>query len=132
MFADAGRSAIAQPGETFTTPIAPRTLSPEGQHSKPDAPTKAAPAESIPWHHAPQYLGQTVTVEGKIIDTHNTGKVCFLNFSPNKQHDFYIIIFDQVFDQLPAPPEQLYLHKTIQVRGQQIQVRSAKQITIVE
>lgn len=137
--AHAQRSPIAQPGETFTAPLAPRKFASSTQHPAPGAPTQTAPVSPIPWHHAPQYLGQTVTIQGTVVDAHNTGKVCFLNFSTDKQHDFYIIIFDQAFAELPAPPEQLYLHKTVQVRGQvktyrnrtQIQVRSKDQITII-
>src|SRR2546425_3779425 len=37
--------------------------------------------EIIPWNEAGKYYGQFKTVEGTIVATKNTGKVCFLNFS---------------------------------------------------
>ena len=36
--------------------------------------------EAISWRDAGKYYGQTKTVEGKIVASNNTGKVCFLNF----------------------------------------------------
>ena len=33
----------------------------------------------IRWDEAQKYYGQTVTVEGKIVATYNSGRACFLN-----------------------------------------------------
>ena len=40
-------------------------------------------ANVISWQDAANYYGQNKTVEGTIVATPNTGKVCFLNFHEN-------------------------------------------------
>jgi cardiolipin synthase len=99
-----------------------------------------SPIEVIPWEDAAQYYGQTVTVEGTIVLTKNTGKVVFLDFSPTWQVDLKVVIFPDDAARFPSPPEEMFLHKTIRVTGvieeyegaPEIIVRDPAQIEIVE
>ncbi|HIC93922.1 MAG TPA: DNA-binding protein, partial [Anaerolineae bacterium] len=98
------------------------------------------PGEVIPWEDAAQYYGQTVTVEGTIVQTKNTGKVIFLNFSPHWRTDLKVVIFPEDAAEFPAPPEEMFLHRRIRVTGKikeykgapEIIVRDPGQIEIVE
>ncbi|MEO1235275.1 MAG: hypothetical protein AAFX76_00660 [Planctomycetota bacterium] len=133
----AGRSPIPQAGERFDRPIeARRLVDDSGRKTKP-----AAPDGVVAWGAAHNYVGQRITVEGKIVDTYNhRGEVCFLNFSKEWRGKFYIPVFDEVFPELPEPPETYYLNKTVRVTGTvtlhrnrpNIEVQNVKQIEIVD
>ena len=71
----------------------------------------------IRWQDAANYYGQVKTVEGTIIETKNTGKVCFLNFSPNWRTDFTAAIFASDFSKFPPNPESYYMGKKVRVTG---------------
>jgi DNA/RNA endonuclease YhcR with UshA esterase domain len=71
----------------------------------------------VQWNEADKYYGQTVTVEGTIVATHNSGKACFLNFHQDYKRHFTAVIFASVFDQFPPSPENYYHRKTVQVTG---------------
>ncbi len=98
------------------------------------------PGEAISWEEAAQYYGQTVTVEGTIVLTKNTGKVIFLDFSRHWQTDLKVVIFPEDAAKFPSPPEEMFLHKRIRVTGKikeykgapEIIVRDPGQIEIVE
>ena len=93
----------------------------------------------VPWHQAAKLVGQTITAEGTIVDGHNTGSVCFLNFSRDTQAGFYVIIYKEALNSWPKPPQEYFLNKKIRVTGQvytykdraQIRVRDGKQIEVV-
>lgn len=137
-FTPAGRSAIPQPGETFAAPIPPQKLNHGVTQTESPAAGAPEPKSIIPWTLAHQHVGQTITVEGRVIDTHNTGSVCFLNFVRDRE-SFYIIIFKDSLNAWPQPPESHFLNKTIRVTGTvsersgrtQIQVRQPSQIAVV-
>lgn len=133
----AGRSPIPQPGENFDKPLAAKRLVDDSgekvQVKAPDGP--------VNWGAAHNYVGQRITVEGLIVDTYNhRGEICFLNFSKEWRGKFYIPVFDEVFADLPAPPEEYFHNKTIRVTGKvslhqnrpNIEVQNIKQIQIVE
>jgi micrococcal nuclease len=96
--------------------------------------------EIIPWQRADKYYGKIKTVEGTIVATHNTGKVCFLNFHKDWKRHFTAVIFASDFDKFPSPPEKLYLNKRVQIKGlikeyrgkPEIIVKSHSQIKILE
>lgn len=98
------------------------------------------PGEVISWEDAAHYYGQTVTVEGIIVQTKNTGKVVFLDFSPTWQVDLKVVIFPRDAAKFPAPPAEMFLYKKIRVTGlieeykgaPEIIVRDPGQIEIVE
>jgi micrococcal nuclease len=96
--------------------------------------------EQVSWRVAPEHLGEVVTVQGKIVDTHNTGKICFLNFHENYRDHITAVIFRPSFGLFPEPPEHHYRGKNVKVLGRiteyrgrpQIRVRAPDQITIVD
>lgn len=71
----------------------------------------------IPWDIAGNYIGKNMSVEGKIIRTHHSGKACFLNFHNNWTRYFSLVIFDNVFHRFPEKPEKFYLDKFVRVKG---------------
>jgi endonuclease YncB( thermonuclease family) len=74
--------------------------------------------DTIPWDLAEKYIGKSMSVEGKIVRTHNSGKACFLNFHNNWTRYFSLVIFGNVFHKFPEKPEQFYLHKFVRARGE--------------
>ena len=75
--------------------------------------------ENIPiidWSIAHKYLNQYVIVEGTIVNTYNSGNVCFLNFHTDYQH-FTAVIFACDFPGFTMPPEVFYLGKKVQIIG---------------
>lgn len=80
-------------------------------------PTATLPAGGIlRWDQAAEYLGQTVTVEGDVIDTYDSGKVTFLNF--DDERTFTVVIFASDYPAFPQPPEDMYWRKQVRVTGQ--------------
>jgi hypothetical protein len=76
-----------------------------------------ATAGVISWEDADQYYGKIMSVEGTVVATHNTGKVCFLNFHKNWKRYFTAVIFESDFEKFQAPPDEYYLFKKVRVRG---------------
>jgi micrococcal nuclease len=70
----------------------------------------------ISWSNAHNYFNQYVIVEGTIVDTFNSGIVCFLNFHTNYQY-FTAVIFASDFVGFPFVPEDFCLGKTVQIIG---------------
>lgn len=130
----AGRSPIPQPGETLGAAIKPGEFV-----ERKNAATPPPPTGIVPWHQADRYVGQTITAEGTVINTHNTGKVCFLNFARDWHGQFYIVIFTEALGGWDQPPQIYFLNRKVRVTGQvhlhngrpQIRVKSPSQITIV-
>ncbi len=96
--------------------------------------------ERISWRDAHKYYGQVRTVEGRIVASNNTGKVCFLNFHENWRKYFTAVIFSSDFDKFPRYPEDYYLTRTVRVTGlikeykgkPEIILKSPSQIEIIE
>ena len=75
------------------------------------------PSRAISWEDAGKYIGSRISVEGKIVIAHNSGKACFLNFHPNWKRYFSVVIFASDFARFPSPPEKAYLGKLVRVTG---------------
>jgi DNA/RNA endonuclease YhcR with UshA esterase domain len=94
----------------------------------------------ISWKDASKYLGQYVEVEGKIVASHNNGKICYLNFDKNYQDNVALVIFPSSFVRFPGTPEKYYLGKNIRVEGRikeykgrmEIVLDSKDQVTILK
>jgi micrococcal nuclease len=71
----------------------------------------------VSWRDADQYYGQTKIIEGRIVASNNTGKVCFLNFHKNWRRYFTAVIFASDFDKFPAHPEGYYLNRLVRITG---------------
>jgi len=74
-------------------------------------------ATEVRWDEADKYYGQTVTVTGKIVAAHNSGKACFLNFHQNWKKYFTAVIFTSDFYKFPANPEEYYLNREVKITG---------------
>ena len=70
----------------------------------------------IDWAEADNYYNQYVIIEGTIVDTYNSGIVCFLNFHPDYQY-FTAVIFACDLPGFPYPPDTYYLGKKVQIIG---------------
>ena len=70
----------------------------------------------IDWSDAHNYYNQYVIVEGTIVDTYNSGIVCFLNFHTDYQY-FTAVIFASDFFGFPDFPYIYYLGKEVQIIG---------------
>ena len=94
----------------------------------------------VSWRDAAKYYGQTKTVEGKVVASNNTGKVCFLNFHKDWRRNFTAVIFASDFKKFPAHPEDYYLNRVVRVTGlikeyrgkPEIILKSPTQISIIE
>lgn len=81
------------------------------------ATTVAYTTTEVRWDEADKYYGQTVTITGKIVSTHNSGKTCFLNFHQNWKKYFTAVIFASDFSKFPPNPENYYLNKEVKITG---------------
>jgi micrococcal nuclease len=70
----------------------------------------------ITWAEADDYYNQYVIIEGTIVDTYNSGRVCFLNFHPGYQY-CTAVIFACDIPGFPDPPDTYYLGKKVQIIG---------------
>ncbi|WP_432798019.1 hypothetical protein [Poriferisphaera sp. WC338] len=108
--------------------------------AKGETPDTALPDDVIWWTNAPDYMGETITFQAKVLVTKDIGNLTFLNFSEQWKDKFHAIIFKSTYDQYDAMPDQLFLGKTVQItakinkyRGRpQAVVNSAKDIKIID
>ena len=70
----------------------------------------------INWSDAHKYYNQYVIVEGTIVNTYDSGIVCFLNFHTNYDY-FSAVIFASDFSEFPVPPEFFYSGKRVYIIG---------------
>lgn len=128
--ASCGRSPIPQPGENIRWPLSFARLAP---------PEDAPPADGpVRWTQAHRYVGQTITVEGRIVNTHALANITFLNYSKDWRGKFYVVVFSSAHE-ASFRPEDEYLNKTLRITGKvvlhrnrpQIQVHNLNQIEIV-
>ncbi len=92
----------------------------------------------IDWKEAHKYMDQEVSVQGRIVATHNTGTICFLNL--DKARSFTAVVHGHNFKYFSTPPEAMYAQKLVRIRGvisayqgkAQIEVIRPEQVTIIE
>jgi hypothetical protein len=92
--------------------------------------TPATAEITVEWTEAADYDGQTIAVEGTIVDTHNSGKACFLNFSKEWQGTFYLAVLGSNMDDYPESPERYFLNKKVRAVGKVAMYRGRPQIVI--
>ena len=83
----------------------------------------------IDWAEADDYYNQYLIIEGTIVDTYNSGKVCFLNFHTNYQY-FTAVIFACDIPGFPYPPDIYYLGKNVQIIGIIKEYRGSPEIIV--
>ena len=125
-----GRSPIPGPGEQIRKPLPAVRLQTAIVLPPPDGP--------VAWGAAHHYLGQTITVEGTIVDTHRLPSITFLNFDQDWQGKFYVVVFKSAHG-ADFHPEAEYLNQRLRVTGKivlhrgrpQLQVSKLSQIEVV-
>jgi micrococcal nuclease len=83
----------------------------------------------ISWDTADNYYNQYVIIEGIIVDTYSSGRVCFLNFHKNYQY-FTAVIFACDISGFPYPPDVYYLRKKVQIIGIIKEYRGSPEIIV--
>jgi micrococcal nuclease len=83
----------------------------------------------IDWVNADDYYNQYVIIEGIIVDTYNSGTVCFLNFHKNYQY-CTAVIFACDLPGFPYPPDTYYLGKKVQIIGIIREYRGSPEIIV--
>ncbi|MFW5976601.1 MAG: thermonuclease family protein [Bacillota bacterium] len=71
----------------------------------------------ISWKKAEKYYGDKVVVEGKVVDTHDSGKAVFLNFAEEYWNTFSAVIFKSDEYKFLVEPEEYYLNKNVKIMG---------------
>jgi len=84
----------------------------------------------ISWKEAEDYYGRVVTVEGRVVRTHNSGKTCFLNFDRDWENSFSAVIFSRNYGRFQAPPETLYNGKNVKVTGKMKEYKGVPEIVV--
>lgn len=90
----------------------------------------AAGLEVVSWLDAAQHVGRLMAVEGRIVATYNSGKVCHLNFHEDYRRYFSVTIFGQDLAKFPPEPEQHYLKRNVRVTGFVKSYKGAPQIIV--
>lgn len=80
-------------------------------------PTPELEPRTISWQDAARHYGEYCVVEGTIVRSHTSSKVCFLNFHPDWRQYGSLVIFARQFPKFPKNPGKYYLHKTVRVTG---------------
>ena len=83
----------------------------------------------IDWSEADNYYNQYVIIEGTIVDTFNSGKVCFLNFHTDYQY-FTAVIFACDLPGFLYPPDTYYLDKKVHIIGIIKEYRGSPEIIV--
>jgi micrococcal nuclease len=71
----------------------------------------------ISWRDAGKYVNQYVIVKGTIVDTYNSGDVCFLHFHTEWQSHFSVVIFACDIPGFSVIPDMYYRGKTVYIIG---------------
>ncbi|TYB31185.1 MAG: nuclease [Candidatus Mcinerneyibacterium aminivorans] len=77
-----------------------------------------------------KFINKKVIVEGKIVNTHDTGKIIFLDFSKNYQKSFSIVIYKRPRFMFPFDPCEYFLNKNIAVSGKIIRYENKYEIIV--
>ena len=91
--------------------------------------TPKPPKGVVPWQEAGRYVGQTITVEGRVVRTKDIGSITFLNFS-KKRGDFVVIVRAEDYGNFPSPPAELYKGKKVWVTGEVTMHKGTPQIVV--
>jgi len=92
--------------------------------------TPAVAEVTVDWTEADQYEGKTIAVEGKIVDTYNSGRACFLNFTTEWQGKFYLAILGSSLNDYPESPENYFMGKTVRAVGKVKMYKGRPQIVV--
>ncbi|MDZ4179056.1 MAG: thermonuclease family protein [Coriobacteriia bacterium] len=105
----------------------------------PQAPSSAQPAPTqgvVDWSDASDYVGQRVTVSGRVAGTHYAsganGQPTFLNIGRDHPDPdrFTVVIWGEDRSKFPSRPESMYAGKTLRVTGEVSLYRGTAQIVV--
>lgn len=124
-------------------PLQPAKPAADGHRGRPPEaapPRLLDPSEVISWEEAHRYVGQEVTVEGRIVRVHRGKNVLYLNFHSNWKKYVTVAILGKDLGRFPKDAEKRYQGKVVRVRGEvalyrdrpEIVIRSPEAIRIVE
>lgn len=140
--------SLAACGSGGGTSAEPNAVAPDASITvaEPSDAATATDSQAIPWDEASSHIGETVTIEGKVVagfyaDTSN-GEPTFLNIGrdyPNPDR-FTVVIWGDDRGSFPDAPESMYDGKTIRVTGDvseyeggaEIEVTSPDAIEVVD
>ncbi len=86
----------------------------------------------VSWEKARDVIGQRATVEGMVVATHRTEKVCSLNFSTNWRTDFSAVVFARSFPQWQGDIEKQYRGRKVRVTGAVTEYQGRPQIIVTD
>jgi len=84
----------------------------------------------VSWEKARDVIGRRATVEGMVVATHRTEKVCSLNFSANWKTDFSAVVFARSFSQWQGDIEEQYRGKKVRITGGVTEYQGRPQIIV--
>jgi micrococcal nuclease len=71
----------------------------------------------VSWIDAGRHEGRLVTVQGFVVASYNSGKVCLLNFHQDYRKYFKVAMFSQDFGKFPPRPQDYYVKRNVRVTG---------------
>ena len=104
-------TAITQPAAATSIP----TDTPAAETFAP--PAVESQGQMVSWQEAANFVGQTITVEGQIVNTYNSDKVIFLNFDQDYRNSFKVVIFPDAWSLFPDSPDIYFQDKMVRVTG---------------
>lgn len=72
----------------------------------------------VPWEEAHRHVGEEIVVEGRIVRTHRSASMLYLNFHPNWKRYLTLVIHVKDLPLFPGDPEKTYKGKKVRVRGE--------------
>jgi len=101
----------------------------EGDGTSRDLVTPAEHGGVVAWQDAAAYVGQTITVEGRIVQSKDIGSMTFLDFSKQK-NSFVAIVWADDYDKFSQPPARLYANKKVWITGEIVLYKGKPEIII--
>jgi len=84
----------------------------------------------ISWEEANQHVNERILVEGKIVRTHRTATLLYLNFHTNWKRYLTLVIHEKDLPLFPKNPENHFKGKTVRARGEIVQHKGRLEMTI--
>ncbi len=126
--------AIAEDASPPTRPAAAPTA-PASSATTTTVPAPAAEAEPaeervIPWGEADQHVGETITVEGRVVDVHCSPLTCLLAFEPSFNKFTAAIPADRFKMFPPDDLEERFVGKPVRVHGTIVDLGNKPEIVV--
>ena len=84
----------------------------------------------VSWEDADEFIGQIVSVVGRVERVGHATRIHFLNFHESRRDAFTVVIYQDHLELFPDSLEELYLHKIVRVQGLVTQYRETPQIRV--